>query len=28
VGIARSGDGTYYYTQIFVAKSRFSERHP
>jgi uncharacterized protein YkwD len=28
VGIARSGDGTYYYTQIFVARSRFSERRP
>jgi len=27
VGIARSEDGTYYYTQIFVAKSRFSGRH-
>lgn len=26
VGIARSGDGTYYYTQIFIARSRFSER--
>ncbi len=28
VGIARSGDGTYYYTQLFVARSRFSDRHP
>jgi uncharacterized protein YkwD len=28
VGIARSGDGTYYYTQIFIARSRFSEPHP
>jgi uncharacterized protein YkwD len=28
VGIARSGDGTYYYTQIFLARSRFSERRP
>ncbi len=28
VGIARSGDGTYYYTQIFIAKSRFSDSRP
>ncbi|MGE5143967.1 MAG: CAP domain-containing protein [Acidobacteriota bacterium] len=28
VGIARAGDGTYYYTQIFIARSRFSERRP
>ena len=28
VGIARAGDGTYYYTQIFIARSRFSDRHP
>jgi uncharacterized protein YkwD len=28
VGIARSGDGTYYYTQIFIARSRFSEPRP
>lgn len=28
VGIARSGDGTYYFTQIFIARSRFSEPRP
>lgn len=28
VGIARAGDGTYYYTQVFVARTRFSERRP
>jgi uncharacterized protein YkwD len=28
VGIARSGDGTYYYTQVFIARSRFSEPRP
>lgn len=25
VGVARSSDGTYYYTQMFIARSRFSE---
>ena len=28
VGVVRSGDGTYYFTQIFLAKSRFSDRRP
>lgn len=28
VGIARSADGTWYYTQIFIAKSRVSARRP
>jgi uncharacterized protein YkwD len=28
VGIARSGDGTYYYTQIFIARSRISGPRP
>ena len=28
VGIVRSSDGTYYFTQIFIAHSRLSDRHP
>lgn len=28
VGIARAGDGTYYYTQIFIARSRLNDPHP
>lgn len=28
VGIVRSGDGTYYYTQLFIARSRVSGRRP
>ncbi len=28
VGVARSGNGTWYYTQIFLARSRFSVRRP
>ena len=28
VGIARAGDGTWYYTQIFIARRRFSGSRP
>ena len=28
VGIARSGDGTFYYTQVFIARSRSGGRSP
>lgn len=28
VGVVRSGNGTYYYTQIFLARTRFSGRRP
>jgi uncharacterized protein YkwD len=28
VGIARAANGTYYFTQLFIAHSRVSERRP
>jgi uncharacterized protein YkwD len=28
VGIVRAADGTYFYTQLFVARSRVNERRP
>jgi uncharacterized protein YkwD len=28
VGIARAANGTYYFTQLFIARSRVSERRP